>query len=213
MTAITEQASLSLKDTYNQIAEEWAESHAQDTWWIPSTSQFASMLPTGATVLDLGCGVGGKTKFLTDWCLNVSGLDFSERMIEVSRERYPSLKFGVQDIYKLEKIKERFDGVFLQAVLLHFPKAHVLGILQKIAQLINPNGLFYVAVKELVAGQPDEVIKSEEIKGQKFERFFSNFTEAELTGLLQDAGFAVKWSNKAAGMHTSRWIELIGQKL
>lgn len=60
----------------------------------------------GLTVLDAGCGTGYLTKNLFARGANAIGVDFSERMIAIARDRYPDLQFHVDSCTKLETIPD-----------------------------------------------------------------------------------------------------------
>ena len=49
---------MDLKSTYDKIAKNWMDEHAKSTWWFEGVDKFASLLPEGGSVLDVGCGVG-----------------------------------------------------------------------------------------------------------------------------------------------------------
>ncbi len=76
---------MDLKDTYNKIAEDWHKDHTQDDWWVDGTLKFISLVGVGKEVLDVGCGAGTKSKFLKENGLSVTGIDFSEKMIEIAK--------------------------------------------------------------------------------------------------------------------------------
>ena len=202
---------MNTQGTYDQIAESWAQRHANNIWWIEGTNQFASMLKPNSSVLDMGCGAGDKTDYLHKKGLQAQGMDFSQAMVDMASKSFPQLKFGIQDLYKAGQLTSRFDGLFLQAVLLHVPKKQVPGVLSQLFTLLNPNGLIYIAVKEQQPGQPDEVTIEEEYNGVKCQRFFSNFTMDELQNLLTNAGMPVVWKNRVPG-NTTHWLQVIGQK-
>ncbi|MDE7361018.1 MAG: class I SAM-dependent methyltransferase, partial [Oscillospiraceae bacterium] len=54
----------------------------------------------GERVLDLGCGYGWYTDFFARIGANAVGVDGSEKMIAIARERYPNLEFTIADIEK-----------------------------------------------------------------------------------------------------------------
>src|SRR3989344_5666981 len=120
-----------LKSTYNNIAEDWVKDHLRDTWWQEGTDAFLSFLPPQSAVLDVGCGGGIKSKYIADKGFQVTGIDFSEKMIEIAKREFPQTDFEVVDIYHLDQYQKMFDAVFAQAVLLHVPKFQALEVLRK----------------------------------------------------------------------------------
>jgi|SRR5579872_3507652 len=72
--------------------------------------RFLKLIPKGSTVLDIGCGSGRITKFLTDHDLNVVGIDISRNMLKLAEERTPEAEFLKQDMRKLDFPKKSFDG-------------------------------------------------------------------------------------------------------
>ena len=55
----------------------------------------------GLTVLDAGCGTGYLSKKLRDQGARVTGIDFSERMIEIARTQNPDMDFRVDSCFEL----------------------------------------------------------------------------------------------------------------
>jgi 2-polyprenyl-3-methyl-5-hydroxy-6-metoxy-1,4-benzoquinol methylase len=98
----------------------------------PSLREFATALevlqlclPAGASILDLGCGPGWTSLFLARAGFDVVGVDISERMIEVARERSEQenapAHFIVADMEELDLERRDFDGVLLFDALHHCP--------------------------------------------------------------------------------------------
>ncbi|MEE8571524.1 MAG: class I SAM-dependent methyltransferase, partial [Candidatus Bathyarchaeia archaeon] len=55
---------------------------------------FVGLLPRSADVLDLGCGAGVPvTKLLFDSGFNVTGIDFSESMLNLATKNVPEAQF------------------------------------------------------------------------------------------------------------------------
>ena len=67
-------------------------------------------IPSGASVLELGCGNGDLLAALRP--SRGLGLDFSEEMVRLASGRHPELEFRVMDAQELD-VEERFDFVLL----------------------------------------------------------------------------------------------------
>lgn len=202
---------MDLKETYNRIAEDWFKGHHGDDWWVEGADTFASLLTPGALVLDIGCGAGVKSKYLSDKGIKVVGADFSEKMIEIAKREVPAADFRVADIKNLNTIPETFDGVFAQAVLLHIPKDEAEKVVVGLANKLKKDGYLYIAVKEKWPdGKEEEVVKANDY-GYEYERFFSYFTLPEVKKYLTDAGLQIRYENVSRAGRTN-WIQVIAQK-
>lgn len=203
---------MDLKATYNKIAEDWFKDHTKDTWWQEGTEKFLSALPQGATVLDVGCGAGVKSRYISEKGFKVTGIDFSEKMIEIARRESPDIPFAIVDVYELETYSNTFDGVFAQAVLLHIPKNRIREVLSKLKDKVNSNGLLYIAVKGIREDGIEESIKKENDYGYDYERFFSYFSLPELESYLEELGMEIVWKVKETSGRTD-WLQIIGRKI
>jgi len=182
---------MNLKEAYNRIAEDWYRDHHQDDWWIEGTDKFISLLKPGANILDVGCGAGVKSNYLIQKGLPVTGIDLSEKMIELAKKHVPNGIFYVQDLYQLANLEKTFDGVFAQAVLLHIPKNRISEVMKLLAAKIKPGGYLYVAVKERRPSEPEEEIVKENDYGYPYERFFSYFTKEEMEKKFQELNLQI----------------------
>lgn len=204
-----------LKDTYNKIAKDWHEDHKGDSWWVEGTDKFISFLKKGDLVLDVGCGSGTKSKYLNSKGLKVLGIDFSDNLIEIARKEVPNAEFMVMDIKDADKLEAFFDGIFMQAILLHIPKKEVISILKKILQKLKPGGYLYIAVKGKREGGADEEVLKENDYGYEYERFFSYFTPEELKEYFKDLEIKMVYEDMFPPSRATRatnWLQVIGQK-
>ena len=206
---------MDLKSTYNKIAKDWAKDHAADDWWIEGTDKFCSLLSPVATVLDVGCGPGFKTKYIADKGFKVTGIYFSEKMIETAKDNYPNFDFQVVDVYDVGKFETKFDAIFAQAVLLHIPKSRVLKVLMDLKSRLNPNGLLYLAVKEIRDNVTEEKIEKENDYGYEYERFFSYFDSNELHDDFRKLDMTIVWENTDSSRpnRSRRWLQIIAKKI
>jgi 2-polyprenyl-3-methyl-5-hydroxy-6-metoxy-1,4-benzoquinol methylase len=202
---------MNLKSTYDRIAEDWHRDHLKDDWWIEGTDAFASFLKPGATILDVGCGAGLKSHYLMQKGFKVTGIDFSEKMIELAKREVPAGTFYVMDMNDMNHLPGTFDAVFAQAVLLHVPKEKIRGVVRSLAEKINDGGYLYVAVKRQRENEPDESILVENDYGYAYERFFSYFTMVEMESYLKNLGLEICYENNDANGKKT-WIQIIGKK-
>jgi SAM-dependent methyltransferase len=200
-----------LAQTYNKIAQDWHSNHQTDLWWKPGTDTFISLLPPKPLVLDVGCGDGNKATYLIQRGVKVVGIDSSEEMIKIATEEAPDGKFLILDIRNIDQLRERFNGIYLQAVLLHLPKKEISAILTKLLTKLKKGGILYATVKEIRPLQPEEEIKTENDYGYTYERFFSYFNLDEIKHLLEQAKLNIISLNLGPNENTN-WIEAIAKK-
>jgi SAM-dependent methyltransferase len=200
-----------LQKTYDRIASDWMKDHSSDDWWVPGTDYFLSQLPEGATVLDVGCGAGIKSKYIQGKGYQVTGIDFSSKFIELAQTTSPKSEFQVLPMEEINTLPSVFDAVFAQASLLHIPKNQVADILAKVVEKTVVGGLVYVAVKETKEGQPDEAVRKESDYGYEYERFFSYYSMPELEGYFKNANLSVVWKDSSNYGQTT-WLQIIGKR-
>ena len=127
-----------------KIANEWNENSIM----MPNIKEFIEILPDGPKVLDLGCGPGYESMRMASLGADVIGIDYSEESIRVARERFPYIKFVVQDFRYLDVGIGAFDGVFACASLIHNEKSELPIIFEGIKQVLKPNGYIMVVIRD-----------------------------------------------------------------
>lgn len=203
---------MDLRKNYNRIASEWHKTHKHDDWWIVGTDAFASFLQSGDLVLDVGCAGGVKSHYLMDNDLRVVGIDFSDRMIEIAKREVPKGEFHVLDMRKVDTLDTLFDGIFMQASLLHIPRNEAGSVIRSMSGVLNKGGYLYVAVKDKKPGRGDEEIKLENDYEKPCEIFFGYFTTDEIRTHLEQAGLYVVFEHTVPSGN-ARWIQMIGKKV
>ena len=139
------------------------------------------------TALDLGCGLGHFTSFLSEMGLDVLGVDGREENVLESRRRYPHLKFEVADAQdpRLSSLGQ-FDLVFCYGLLYHLenPFATVRSICKMARKLVTVEGVVYPS-PEPVLVLLDE--NSAEDQGLNYVAYYPS--EAALAKMLAKSGF------------------------
>ncbi len=105
-------------DYWNGNAEQWSE-HVRQGWDVyreylnnPAFLEFIGDL-NGKTVLDAGCGEGYNTRILSERGAHVTGVDISEKMLELAREAERREPRGIRyEVASFNDLSLFHDGAF-----------------------------------------------------------------------------------------------------
>lgn len=136
-----------IKEFYNTVAEPFSRTRNQ--WWndLRFISQY---LKRDHKVLDFGCGNGRLLQFLQTSNENYWGIDISEKLIGIARNKYPENHFKV-----IEKETEipfsdnYFDNIFSIAVFHHFNPEMMEKTLQEFNRILKKDGVLILTVWHL----------------------------------------------------------------
>ncbi len=193
------------KHVYNLIAKHFSSTREQ-VW--DSFRPFTAYIKKGDAVLDLGCGNGRVYQILADLSVRYAGVDQSEELIALARERYPDLDFRVMEMSQLDFPDAEFEVVFMLAVLHHSPtREHRMSTLREIARVLKPGGRLIMtnwnlhsewAKNKLEIGNwklgntGEYIVPWKNDKGEVVgERIYYAYSPEELEELLKSAGFIV----------------------
>ncbi|MAG47521.1 SAM-dependent methyltransferase [archaeon] len=132
----------------------------------------------GSNVLDLGSGPGRDSIFFKERGLNPLCLDNSIEMISLCEESGLNAEIG--DIENLKFEENSFGGVWAYTSLLHFPKKNLPKVFSKIKEILKPDGIFYLGMKE-----GDFEGWNESDKYPNMMRFFSLYKNEELRPMIE----------------------------
>lgn len=140
--------------------------------------KFISLLK-GKNILDLGCGAGDHSIYFKQQGLNTTCIDISEEMISLCKKK--GLNCEVMDLENLTFENDSFDGLWAVTSLLHVPKNKMKEIAVKLSDIIKPEGMLYICVKE---GEGESFVTDKHDPTTK--RFFSFWNKEELLEKFSD---------------------------
>jgi ubiquinone/menaquinone biosynthesis C-methylase UbiE len=137
-----------MRRAYDCVAETYAAMNAaMPPEIIRATRWFSGRLRAGALILDLGCGPGRDMSWMEGHQRQVVGVDLSRQMLRIAH-RHVRGGLAQMDALALGFADHSFDGVWCDAVLLHFPRAVVPAVLAEIRRVLEPDGLLFVSVQQ-----------------------------------------------------------------
>lgn len=145
-------------------------------------------------ILDLGCGTGDLTHQIASQCKSITGIDYSENMINEAQKKYPALCFQVEDGHNFS-VGTDYDAVFSNAEL-HWMLEPEKPI-QCVYNALKPDGRFVFEMGghgniQTIIDAINAAASKLELKDRARVNYFP--TIAEYASLLEKNGFSVTFA-------------------
>lgn len=163
---------------YAEKAQDYADMIGRKPLADPRLDAFIAALPTGGTALDLGCGPGHSAALMARAGLRVTATDPVPEMVALAAQ-HAGVDARLASFDDINGIN-LYDGIWANFSLLHAPRADMPRHLAALAQALKPGGRFHIGMKTGTGHKRDPI-----------GRLYTYYTDAELTGLLQDVGLTV----------------------
>ena len=173
-----------IKD-YNDIAKEYADEFFGTKAYERYIDNFLKVL-NGKKILDVGCGNGTDCKYIKDKGYDINGIDISENMLKIAKEKVPNVKFEIMDMTNMEYSNNIYDGIISNCSLFHIPSEEVLLTLKEFNRVLKVDGKILVVVQE---GKGEEMVDEPYRHGTKV--YMNFFTEEKITNLLVESKFEI----------------------
>ncbi len=131
-------------ETWSRCADTYLDTFSGLTNQMLSKLIDITNLGTGAKVLDLGCGPGNSTRACRDAGAEVTGIDFSQDMIQVAREANPDIAYKLANLEALPEEDDSYDIVIANYVVHHLPDPSK--VFAEVARVLKSGGRFAFAV-------------------------------------------------------------------
>lgn len=168
---------------------------------------FFTTLGSGSgALLDLGCGAGvpfDQNFVRRGW--RVTGVDFSEPMLELARRNVPQMETLRVDMRSADFEAGSFQAAIAVYSLFHIPAEDQFALLERVFRWLRPGGklLFTYATREYTGSDSFDGYK--EFMGQRL--FYSHRTPDELFARLDAIGFELLADDyREIGGETFLWV-------
>lgn len=134
-------------DSYNKIAQEWSTARSaffgREREYIDAV---LSAAPIGSTILDMGCGTGRPmAEYIVSQARRVLGVDQSEEMLAIARQRLPSEQWVLSSMEVYEP-GEGYRGALLWDSLFHVRRTEHEPIVRKVVRGLPSGGRLMLTV-------------------------------------------------------------------
>ncbi len=172
-----------VRNGYNEIAPKFKEFRSIfDN--LPELEYLITLLPKKAKVLDVGCGIGiPVTRFFVDHDFSVTGVDISEKMVELAKLNIPKAEFFQYDMNELDFTDNAFHCITAIYSLFHVPKEKHFSILKNFHRMLKQSGILFFCVGHLGGDDINEFLGEE--------MFWSNYPPEKTLSLVKEAEFEI----------------------
>ena len=180
-----------------------AKSFTANTFFVDFSQiqqEFLTTLSPGAYILDFGCGSGRDTKYFLEHGYKVDAIDGSLELCKLA-SAHTGIKVRQMLFQELQE-RERYDGIWACASILHVAKNELPDILQRMHNALKPDGIIYVS------------FKYGDFEGERSGRYFSDFTEESFGKLVKGIhGLVIEkmWitGDVRDGREEEKWLNII----
>jgi SAM-dependent methyltransferase len=140
--------------SYDSIAERWRTSESPLSG-LTQHERALQFVKTRGHALDVGCGCNGRfIHLLRSHGFEIEGVDVSEQMIKLARERDPLLQFHHADICQWT-LPRKYDFITGWDGIWHVPLANQAAVLQKLCDGLTDGGILIFSMGG--TDEPNEV--------------------------------------------------------
>jgi ubiquinone/menaquinone biosynthesis C-methylase UbiE len=177
---------------YEAIAAKYLAARSEDSADVPLLQELVQRLPSGARVLDAGCGAGVPVTRRLSETFSVTGVDFSEAQIRLARQLVPRAQFVLQDITQLSFPDGSFDAICSYYAIIHIPRREHRAILRNFHRMLRPSGLALLCLgaDDLERDVEDDYLGSR--------MYWSHYDTETNLRILRETGFDLIWSRMVA---------------
>jgi ubiquinone/menaquinone biosynthesis C-methylase UbiE len=173
-----------VKTGYNAIAEQYLEKRTMKSTDFALLDDFVQQLQPYAKVLDAGCGAGVPVTRVLSENFDITGVDFSEKQIEIAMKNVPNATFICQDMTQLDFPAQSFDGICSYYAIIHIPRNEHRALLENFYRVLKPGGITLLCL-----GADD--VPDDTHSFHNTQMYWSHFDAATYKLMLKEIGFSI----------------------
>lgn len=130
----------SIRRSYDELAEIYAEGRSEGGYGIEVLEQFLDFLSQMPRILDAGCGQGSPVLRRLTESATAIGIDFSREQLRLADENASGAPLVQGDMTTLPFQDDVFDAVTAYHSLIHIPIDDHQTVIDEFARILRPNG-------------------------------------------------------------------------
>jgi cyclopropane fatty-acyl-phospholipid synthase-like methyltransferase len=187
-----------MQNPYDHIAEQWHSNFRGQTYIervLSYVDRILDGLPSGAKVLDLGCGTGNPiAKYIVQRGYQLTGVDQSKEMLRIARQVVSEAELIHANMVEIE-FRDKFSAAVAWDSVFHVERKHHSAIYHKLASSLEIGGRLLLSVGGSDAGgstsgDSDTEGFTSEMFGQTF--YYSGYAPKVARKLLEAEGFEIE---------------------
>ena len=198
---------------YDRVAERYlATKDPRDPLALSALEDLSRYLQAGAPILDLGCGAGvPATLWLAERGFDTTGVDLSEKQLDLARKLVPEATFLKADMTELNFGPGTFVAVVAFHSIIHVPREEHPALLENIRRWLTPEGLFLATLT--MTGFDGE---DRDWEGWGAPMRWSHYDAQTNKGMLRDPGFDIVYAEPRTGGGTGddaeTWLWVLARR-
>lgn len=193
---------------YDKNADEYAEK-LKDKGPVELIQSIREFIPTGGSMLEVGCAAGRDCRRLKDLGFNVTGIDLSTNLLAIAKRENTDIQFLKEDALRMSFEENSFDGIFTIGFMHELDRNDFLKFISECKRVLKVGGYIIVRTKEgngEVIAPPDSLFDDN--------RIITLISEPELNTLFLNNGFSKikSYVEYSPTRKTMRWLVGIYKK-
>lgn len=170
---------------YNTIASDYDDCFNTISGHL---DDFLNLVQPNGKILDVGCGPGIDSQYMSLKGFDVIGIDNAEQMLVLAKQKQSRAKFILHDIITWNCESNYFDAILASYSLIHIPKNKMQGVLKKFNRILKEKGILSISIHE---GKSSEISITEPF-APNLMTDLNIMSMSEIKQLLEINGFSIK---------------------